>query len=288
MASLLSSPEEYAMQDYKNAVEHINHAKGLVLNESIQRQLFGLWIYISQKSQPTIKVLKGKDKESKELQLQVWIETAKLYDSKIKAMADYVNIVTRNDPDWRRTEQKNEPVPEHIKSQLKNSGINIVDSSSDNNSESDDSLSDSDQDEEALSHSKTKSVVAKKKVIQSVTSIFQAARIGSSRISMFLPTGANDIDHQTGVSVLMTAVDAEQEEMVNCLLTHGAEVNWIDPQDGSTALHCATLLGSTKICLLLIKFGGKLDIKDNDGMTPKDIALEEKHSDIALLMENVV
>ena len=51
MASLLSSPEEYAMQDYKNAVEHINHAKGLVLNESIQRQLFGLWIYISQKSQ---------------------------------------------------------------------------------------------------------------------------------------------------------------------------------------------------------------------------------------------
>jgi len=268
------SPEEYAMRDFAAAVEHLNHAKGQVLPENIQRQLFSIWSRVTQGPPPSGPPPSSLD-AAKRAQFVAWQDTTGLYKTKLEASTAYVELVTRHDPLWREDgseEKKN--IPTHIKAQLKHSGIRVVVSSSSSSSES---LSDSEEDSETKT-TKTTTVVAP------VKSIFEAVRAGR-RYTMFLPKEANAIDPDTASSVLMIAVDSEQVGAVAALLAAGSDVHWVDPEDGSTVLHCAALLGSLPIVQLLLNAGADPLFKDSDGLTCIDVAEQEHLANIVEVLQ---
>ena len=268
------SPEEYAMRDFAAAVEHLNHAKGQVLPENIQRQLFSIWSRVTQGPPPSGPPPSSLD-AAKRAQFVAWQDTTGLYKTKLEASTAYVELVTRHDPLWREDgSQEKKNIPTHIKAQLKHSGIRVVVSSSSSSSES---LSDSEEDLETKT-TKTTTVVAP------VKSIFEAVRAGR-RYTMFLPKEANAIDPDTASSVLMIAVDSEQVGAVAALLAAGSDVHWVDPEDGSTVLHCAALLGSLPIVQLLLNAGADPLFKDSDGLTCIDVAEQEHLANIVEVLQ---
>ena len=266
------SPEEYAMRDFAAAVEHLNHAKGQVLPENIQRQLFSIWSRVTQGPPPSGPPPSSLD-AAKRAQFVAWQDTTGLYKTKLEASTAYVELVTRHDPLWREDgSQEKKNIPTHIKAQLKHSGIRVVVSSS-----SSDGNSDSEEDDETKT-TKTTTVVAP------VKSIFEAVRAGR-RYTMFLPKEANAIDPDTASSVLMIAVDSEQVGAVAALLAAGSDVHWVDPEDGSTVLHCAALLGSLPIVQLLLNAGADPLFKDSDGLTCIDVAEQEHLANIVEVLQ---
>ena len=266
------SPEEYAMRDFAAAVEHLNHAKGQVLPENIQRQLFSIWSRVTQGPPPSGPPPSSLD-AAKRAQFVAWQDTTGLYKTKLEASTAYVELVTRHDPLWREDgSQEKKDIPTHIKAQLKHSGIRVVVSSS-----SSDGNSDSEEDDETKT-TKTTTVVAP------VKSIFEAVRAGR-RYTMFLPKEANAIDPDTASSVLMIAVDSEQVGAVAALLAAGSDVHWVDPEDGSTVLHCAALLGSLPIVQLLLNAGADPLFKDSDGLTCIDVAEQEHLANIVEVLQ---
>jgi len=60
----------------------------------------------------------------------------------------------------------------------------------------------------------------------------------------------------------------------------------IKNEDGETPLHLAACLGEEESCDLLIKSGANVDIKDNDGLTPIDSALDNSYYTIAHMLSN--
>jgi len=266
------SPEEYAMRDFAAAVEHLNHAKGQVLPENIQRQLFSIWSRVTQGPPPSGPPPSSLD-AAKRAQFVAWQDTTGLYKTKLEASTAYVELVTRHYPLWREDgSQEKKNIPTHIKAQLKHSGIRVVVSSS-----SSDRDSDSEEDDETKT-TKTTTVVAP------VKSIFEAVRAGR-RYTMFLPKEANAIDPDTASSVLMIAVDSEQVGAVAALLAAGSDVHWVDPEDGSTVLHCAALLGSLPIVQLLLNAGADPLFKDSDGLTCIDVAEQEHLANIVEVLQ---
>ena len=272
------SPEEYAMRDFAAAVEHLNHAKGQVLPENIQRQLFSIWSRVTQGPPPSGPPPSSLD-AAKRAQFVAWQDTTGLYRTKLEASTAYVELVTRHDPLWREDgSQEKKNIPTHIKAQLKHSGIRVVVSSSSSDGDSaGSSLSDSEEDLETKT-TKTTTVVAP------VKSIFEAVRAGR-RYTMFLPKEANAIDPDTASSVLMIAVDSEQVGAVAALLAAGSDVHWVDPEDGSTVLHCAALLGSLPIVQLLLNAGADPLFKDSDGLTCIDVAEQEHLANIVEVLQ---
>lgn len=260
------------MRDFAAAVEHLNHAKGQVLPENIQRQLFSIWSRVTQGPPPSGPPPSSLD-AAKRAQFVAWQDTTGLYKTKLEASTAYVELVTRHDPLWREDgSQEKKNIPTHIKAQLKHSGIRVVVSSS-----SSDGDSDSEEDDETKT-TKTTTVVAP------VKSIFEAVRAGR-RYTMFLPKEANAIDPDTASSVLMIAVDSEQVGAVAALLAAGSDVHWVDPEDGSTVLHCAALLGSLPIVQLLLNAGADPLFKDSDGLTCIDVAEQEHLANIVEVLQ---
>ena len=261
---------EYAERDYKGAVNHVNHAKGLPLDETTQRQLYGLWCYV-QKGPPPLTPPSPFSSPQQRLQFAAWSESASEVSCREEAMALYLRVVTEHDPEWRDHESSHEEansstdIPDHIKAQLQASGINLIESSSASSSSEDDEDEDEDEDDTTMNL-----------VVPVVKNIFEAVRVGQ-RYAMFLPLHCNDVDPDTGVSVLSLAVDAEQADAVDAMLSSGADCLWRDEEDGSTALHCAALMGHVRICQALLRAGAKTDAIDDEGMTPLQVAEQEGH-----------
>ncbi|KAM8939328.1 KN motif and ankyrin repeat domain-containing protein 3 [Pelodytes ibericus] len=89
---------------------------------------------------------------------------------------------------------------------------------------------------------------------------------------------------QAGQTALMLAVSHGRQEMVQALLSCGANVNLQD-DEGSTALMCASEHGRAEIVkLLLAQAGCDVTITDNDGSNALSIALEAGQNDIAMLL----
>ncbi|NXC04650.1 KANK3 protein, partial [Orthonyx spaldingii] len=89
---------------------------------------------------------------------------------------------------------------------------------------------------------------------------------------------------QAGQTALMLAVSHGRQEMVEALLTCGADVNLQD-EEGSTALMCACEHGRVEtVKLLLAQPTCNVSIIDSDGNNAVAIALEAGHSDIATLL----
>ncbi|NWI87274.1 KANK3 protein, partial [Pitta sordida] len=89
---------------------------------------------------------------------------------------------------------------------------------------------------------------------------------------------------QAGQTALMLAVSHGRQEMVEALLSCGADVNLQD-EEGSTALMCACEHGRAEtVKLLLAQPTCNVSIVDSDGNNAVAIALEAGHSDIAMLL----
>jgi acyl-CoA-binding protein len=271
------SAEQYLEKDFADCVEHVNHAKGDVLNENVQRRLFSIWCRVVRGPPPTSPP-SSRLSATQLAQYQAWQEITGKYDTKVDAMTAYIALVTKHDPAWRKggdQEMDKKKIPAHVKEQMKQSGINLVDTSSDDSGDSESSESELDSEDEA------KKIV----VLPPVKSIFEAARVGR-RYQMFLPKHANAIDPETNSSVLMIATDSQQADAVDALLLAGADVNWTDEFDGSTILHCAALLGNERICRALLKAGADPVVKDGDGMTSIQVAKQEGFVKIVQLLTN--
>lgn len=69
----------------------------------------------------------------------------------------------------------------------------------------------------------------------------------------------------------------QDTSVVRLLLENGADVN-ARAMDGSTPLHNASFLGTSKVCLL--KHGAHIEAKDDGGQTALQIAVEEGGSEV--------
>ncbi|NXV38752.1 KANK3 protein, partial [Rissa tridactyla] len=106
--------------------------------------------------------------------------------------------------------------------------------------------------------------------------VLQHSRSGSSL--------AVSLASQAGQTALMLAVSHGRQEMVEALLTCGADVNLQD-EEGSTALMCACEHGRVEtVKLLLAQPSCNVSIVDSDGNNAVAIALEAGHSNIAVLL----
>ena len=104
-------------------------------------------------------------------------------------------------------------------------------------------------------------------------------------VKQHLAAGTN-VDEKDGVgwTPLHYAAVEGNKEVVELLITKGADVNAKDDQSGETPLHFAAFSGHKEIVELLIAKGADVNAKDDDGKTPLDSAIRRKHSEIADLL----
>lgn len=110
-------------------------------------------------------------------------------------------------------------------------------------------------------------------------------------IATELVKGGANVNFQNrndGTSALFWAVSCGNTSLVKLLLERGADVNMQTLPDMSwalyTPLHAAVGTGRAEEAVMLIKGGADLRIKNGGGLTPMDMAVKlEKHAMIQLL-----
>jgi ankyrin repeat protein len=111
---------------------------------------------------------------------------------------------------------------------------------------------------------------------QSVLSV--AARNGDyAMVRLLVELGADkEVVARGGWTPFLCAFFYEHWAVVEYLLDQGCVVNHRDGT-GWTALHYAAMLGDLEHAQLLFRFGAQLDLRDVDGNTPADLAVQEGH-----------
>ncbi len=100
-------------------------------------------------------------------------------------------------------------------------------------------------------------------------------------LKALLDGGADPNGRTSGDSpMLMQAVQDKNQDAVELLLSHKAEVNCTD-QHGGTPLLSAAAMGSKAIAELLLKAGADVNARDKDGNTPLHEAVRNAHLEVA-------
>lgn len=84
----------------------------------------------------------------------------------------------------------------------------------------------------------------------------------------------NELEVDSGMGLVHWATDRNAGDLLEYLLSSGANVNLQD-SDGQTCLHYAASCGHFDCLKILIKYGGDKDLKDNDGATALEVAEDE-------------
>lgn len=84
--------------------------------------------------------------------------------------------------------------------------------------------------------------------------------------------------------IVMAAVN-RHTEMLLLLGMKGADLEGTDALEGRSAMHWAALNGFYECVVSLDNLGSKKDAKDNRGKTPRDLAIENKHYQVAEFLE---
>lgn len=91
---------------------------------------------------------------------------------------------------------------------------------------------------------------------------------------------------ESGLAAIHWAADRGHANILDLLLTHGADVNLIDGDCGQTALHYAVSCGHVESVKILLKHGADRNIRDSDEMTCLDIATEANDTEILKILQN--
>lgn len=97
-----------------------------------------------------------------------------------------------------------------------------------------------------------------------------------------LASGADINTSRCGTTALHIATKNGQTAAVEFLLLNGAKINVLDDKLNSP-LHLAAAKGNTLQVCQLLKRGADKSLKNADGVTPLEIAVEGKHADIVTL-----
>ncbi len=82
----------------------------------------------------------------------------------------------------------------------------------------------------------------------------------------------------------MLAATINNLEIVNILISHGADVNQAD-EGGATLLIYAVWKGNKDIVALLLKNGADIYAKTRDGRTPLSVAKQAGHTEIIEMLK---
>ena len=94
-----------------------------------------------------------------------------------------------------------------------------------------------------------------------------------------------DIDSLDGK--LLNAVIANDGQLVEELLTQGANPNCFEDKCEIRPLHFACVYNSNNVIFPLIKNGAKINAITNEGYSPIDIANQLKHDEVAQILEQL-
>eukprot|EP00794_Sanderia_malayensis_P018263 gene18263-20083_t len=116
-----------------------------------------------------------------------------------------------------------------------------------------------------------------------------AAQFGHTSIVAYLLAKNVDVDHvdQNGMTPLMwAAYRSFGIETIRVLLNFGASVNYADKVHRNTALHWAIASSNTNSIKPLLKSGAKLDLLNEQGLLPIDLATERRNGWIIHTLES--
>ena len=88
-----------------------------------------------------------------------------------------------------------------------------------------------------------------------------------------------------GRTALQQAARYNRTDVIHELLQRGADVNKRDRYFGRTALHWSAMNNNTDAIRLLLENGASTTIKDDEGLTPIDIARQYNHQEAVLLLQ---
>ena len=92
---------------------------------------------------------------------------------------------------------------------------------------------------------------------------------------------------QEGSTALHNAAYKGNSEVVSLLLKAGSNVNLQQAKDKLTALHLACMSGNTATVSVLLKASADTTCKSFDGKDASDIAKENKHVNVQILLRGV-
>ncbi len=95
--------------------------------------------------------------------------------------------------------------------------------------------------------------------------------------------GSIDKVDEDGSTALACAVDNDYDEILPLLISKGADVNFRDGL-GNTPLHRAILKFNTAAAELFVAHGSRLDIRNNAGLTPLNLAQQMRYPDMEDLL----
>jgi len=92
------------------------------------------------------------------------------------------------------------------------------------------------------------------------------------------------VQDEEGDTLLHWAVREEKNNILSFLLTKATSLLDTQNEDGETPLHLAAVFGAEQTVETLLKNGATPDIKDANGLTPAEHALENSHYKIAHML----
>lgn len=118
-----------------------------------------------------------------------------------------------------------------------------------------------------------------------------AAACGHLEVTrILLETGAvvNSSSKDKGETALHIAVRGSQHDIVDLLLAHGINLEVKTVSTGETALHYAAAgSNSLTLAMKLLRFGAKYDVKNLEGQTPAEVALQAHNLHAAIAIINM-
>ncbi len=132
----------------------------------------------------------------------------------------------------------------------------------------------------SFGHKKVVELLIKNNATIVSTLIFSASFKGHSEIvSLLLDKGLSPNQIFLGGTTALHAVAfGDHVETAKILLENDAIINKKKEEDGFTPLHSAAFYGAEKVAKILIEQGAVLNIKDNNGLTPDEVAHNNGHT----------
>lgn len=94
-----------------------------------------------------------------------------------------------------------------------------------------------------------------------------------------------DARDSSGGTALHAAMFQKNIKVVQMLVDYGLDVNAIGPKNGYTPLHDAVWGNNPEAIRFLLSKGANPDIKNHDGLTPKEKAIQEGKTDLAEIFD---